>query len=62
MRQKNYQDKTFGMLYDRLIEILEDDEFPLKKEYDLVRQYSERLFARLEKPKRSDDWFDNFLG
>lgn len=48
--------------YQRLIEILEDDEFPLKKEYDLVRQYSERLFARLEKPKRSDDWFDNFLG
>lgn len=48
--------------YQRLIEILEDDEFPLKKEYDLVRQYSERLFARLEKPKSSDDWFDNFGG
>ena len=46
--------------YQNLIEFIEDDEFPLKKEYNLMRQYSESLFARLEKPKNSDDWFANF--
>lgn len=40
--------------YQQLIAYMENDAFPLKKEYNLMRQYSDRLFARL-------NWFANFV-
>jgi len=47
--------------YQQLIAYMENDEFPLKKEYNLMRQYSDRLFARLNKLEDPTDWFANFV-
>ena len=47
--------------YQQLITYMENDEFPLKKEYNLMRQYSDRLFARLNKLEDPTDWFANFV-
>lgn len=46
--------------YKSLFEFIESDEFPLKKEYNLMRSYSENLFEKFAKPKPSGDWFENF--
>jgi len=48
--------------FKELIAFMEDDEFPLKKEYNLMREYSEKLFAQYDESKKeikSDDWFDD---
>ena len=45
--------------YQKLIEFIESDEFPLKKEYNAMRTYSDKLFARFERSKKTSDWFDN---
>lgn len=45
--------------YQKLIEFIENDEFPLKKEYNAMRAYSNKLFARFEKSNNTSDWFDN---
>ena len=47
--------------YQQLIAYMENDEFPLKKEYNLMRQYSDKLFARLQKLEDPNDWFANFV-
>ncbi len=47
--------------YQQLIAYMENDEFPLKKEYNLMRQYSDRLFARIQKLVDPNDWFANFV-
>jgi len=44
--------------YERLIELLEDPTFPLKDEYDRVREYLEELKSKKETP--GDDLFDLF--
>lgn len=47
-------------VYEKLIAFMEDDAFPLKKEYDEMRQYTADLDARVNSKPKTDDWFEDF--
>lgn len=47
--------------FGELITFIEDDSFPLKKEYNDMRKFTECLDKTINnKPNPSDDWFDSF--
>lgn len=43
-----------------MIDFMENDSFPLKKEYNDMRVFSEELNKRINSKPQSDDWFDAF--
>lgn len=43
-----------------LIAFMEDDSFPLKKEYNEMREITERMDKSINSKPSSDDWFDAF--
>jgi hypothetical protein len=43
-----------------LIDFMEDDEFPLKKEYSRIRGITEYIRRRANKKANENDWFDDF--
>lgn len=47
-------------VYGELITFMEDDVFPLKKEYNEMRRYTADLDARVNSRPRTDDWFEDF--
>ena len=46
--------------FAQLIAFMEDDSFSLKKEYNEMRQFTERLDKTINEKPSSDDWFDSF--
>lgn len=46
--------------FAQLIAFMEDDSFPLKKEYNEMRQFTEWLDKTINEKPSSDDWFDSF--
>lgn len=46
--------------FDKLIAFISDDAYPLKKEYNSVRRYTEELRTKVNLKSNADDWFDNF--
>lgn len=47
-------------LFSELIEFMESDDFPLKKEYNEMRKFTEHLDKTINSKPSSDDWFDAF--
>lgn len=46
--------------FRELIEFMESDDFPLKKEYNEMRKFTEHLDKTINSKPSSDDWFDAF--
>lgn len=46
--------------FSDLILFMENDSFPLKKEYNEMRKYTEHLNKTINEKPSSDDWFDSF--
>jgi hypothetical protein len=46
--------------FRELIEFMESDDFPLKKEYNEMRKFTERMDKSINSKPSSDDWFDAF--
>ncbi len=46
--------------YEELIPFMEDDTFPLKKEYNEMRMFTMWLDKTINDKPSSDDWFDSF--
>lgn len=46
--------------FRELIEFMEDDTFPLKKEYNEMRKFTEQMDKSINSKPSSDDWFDAF--
>lgn len=46
--------------FSELITFMEDDTFPLKKEYNEMREFTEWLDKTINDKSSSDDWFDSF--
>ena len=46
--------------FRELIEFMEDDTFPLKKEYNEMRKFTEQMDKSINNKPSSDDWFDAF--
>lgn len=46
--------------FSELIEFMESDDFPLKKEYNEMRKFTEHLDKTINSKPSSDDWFDAF--
>lgn len=46
--------------FRELIEFMESDDFPLKKEYNEMRKFTEWLDKTINSKPSSDDWFDAF--
>lgn len=46
--------------YSPLIEFIENDSFPLKKEYNEMRTFTQQLDESINEKSPSDDWFDSF--
>lgn len=46
--------------FDELIPFMEDDSFPLKKEYNKMREFTGWLDKTINEKPSSDDWFDAF--
>lgn len=46
-------------VYRELIAFMEDDTFPLMKEYKEMRQYTADLDARANSEPNADDWFED---
>lgn len=46
--------------YKNLISFIENDTFPLKKEYNEMRIYTNKLHDNFNTKSNSDDWFDAF--
>lgn len=46
--------------YIKLITFMENDTFPLKQEYNEMREYTDQLEESINEKQSSDDWFDSF--
>ena len=46
--------------FHELIAFMEDDSFPLKKEYNEMREITELMDKSINSKPSSDDWFDAF--
>lgn len=46
--------------FHEVITFMEDDDFPLKKEYNEMRKFTEWLDKTINEKPSSDDWFDSF--
>ena len=46
--------------FSDLIAFIESDSFPLKKEYNRARKYTEMLNNKVNAKHDTDDWFDDF--
>lgn len=46
--------------FKELIFFMENDTFPLKKEYNEMREFTEQLDKSINEKPSSDDWFDSF--
>lgn len=46
-------------VYEKLIAFMESDAFPLKKEYDEMRQYTTDLDTRINSEPNTEDWFED---
>lgn len=54
-----YRIRKNPSVYEKLIVFMEDDAFPLMKEYNEMRQYTADLDARANSEPNSDDWFED---
>lgn len=46
--------------FSKLISFMENDSFPLKKEYNEMREFTDWLDKTINSKTTSDDWFDSF--
>lgn len=46
--------------FSSLISFIENDSFPLKKEYTEMREFTDWLDSSINQKFESDDWFDSF--
>ena len=57
---KIYELLNYNHFFSELILFMENDSFPLKKEYNEMRKYTEHLNKTINEKPSSDDWFDSF--